>query len=246
MVAVAQLVRALGCGPSGCEFKSHQPPWLKKRPYYGGVFVLKLFNIFVNMNYMDSKLKQSIINEWAGGLPIEKQIIVLFEKVRDIPYGEIGSRDPEEVYRNNKGTCSGKHELLKELYQELGIKTKDFIAMHRFKDLKVNFPDSLKEILERSDIIDPHNFFKILVDGKWLTIDITWDKPLARVGFSVNENWDGKSDMEICVVPLNIIETDNPIEFKKQEIAKLSEKAQEDRKLFLKELTKWANTIRNS
>ena len=26
MVAVAQLVRALGCGPSGCAFKSRQPP----------------------------------------------------------------------------------------------------------------------------------------------------------------------------------------------------------------------------
>lgn len=245
MVIVAQLVRALGCGPSGWEFKSPRSPKFRNA-HHLGIFVLKLFHIFVKMNYMDSKLKQNIINEWAGDLPIEKQIIVLFEKVRDIPYGEIGSRDPEEVYRNNKGTCSGKHELLKELYHELGINTKDFIAIHRFRDLNVDFPSNIKEILDRSDIIDPHNFFKILVDGKWLTIDITWDKPLAIAGFPVNENWNGKSDMEICVIPLDIIETDDPIEFKKMEISKLPEKVQEDRKLFLKELTKWVDTMRNS
>ena len=29
MVAVAQLVRALGCGPRGCGFKSRQPPIIK-------------------------------------------------------------------------------------------------------------------------------------------------------------------------------------------------------------------------
>lgn len=195
---------------------------------------------------MESNLRKEIISEWADDLSIEKQIIVLFEKVRDIPYGEIGSRDPYDVYKNNKGTCSGKHELLKELYQELGIKTKDFIAMHRFKDLKVDFPDNIKEILYRSDIVDPHNFFKINSNSKWITIDITWDMPLNKFGFPVNKNWDGKSDMKICVVPINVIETKNPIEFKKQEIAKLSDKTQEDRKLFLKELTKWADTLRNS
>lgn len=109
---------------------------------------------------MDSQLKQKIIEEWAGDQSIEKKIITLFEKVRDIPYGNIGSRDPADVYKEGKGTCSGKHELLKELYQELGIKTKDFLIMHRFKEMPVDFPEDIMTILNRSDIVDPHNFFQ--------------------------------------------------------------------------------------
>lgn len=175
---------------------------------------------------------------------MERQIIVLFEKVRDIPYGDIGSRSPEDVYLQNKGTCSGKHELLKELYQELGIQIQDFIAMHRFKDLPVAYPENIKEILERSDIVDPHNFFKMNLEGKWIAVDVTWDTPLKRFGFPVNEEWNGKTDMKICVAPIEIIETDNPMEIKKQKIAQLPEEVQKDRKLFLQELTKWIETVR--
>jgi len=193
---------------------------------------------------MDLSKRIEIINKWAGNLPKGQQIVTLFEKVRDIPYGDIGSRSSEDVYANNKGTCSGKHELLKELYQELGIETKDYVAMHKFKDMPVNFPENIKMILDRSDIVDPHNFFKINVNGSWIVVDVTWDKPLKKFGFPVNENWDGKSDMQICVVPLEIIETNNPMDLKKERISKLSEEVQKDRKLFLQELTNWVETIR--
>lgn len=193
---------------------------------------------------MPLSLPQQIINNWTGGQTLNQQVISLFEKIRDIPYGSIGSRDPFEVYRNNTGTCSGKHELLKTLYHELGIQTQDYIAMHRFIDMPVQYPERIVEILKRSDIIDPHNFFKILVDEKWVTIDVTWDKPLHSYGFPVNENWDGKRDMQICVKPLTISQTNDPIGFKKQELAKLPETVQKDRLLFLDELTKWVATLR--
>lgn len=193
---------------------------------------------------MESELRRKIINELVGDIPLNEQIIKLFEKVRDIPYGNIESRDPKDVFEKNKGTCSGKHELLKELYQELGIEVKDFIAMHKFNDSKVDFPDNIKEILNRTEIIDPHNFFKIKIDNKWITVDITRDKPLKKLGFTVTENWDGKSDMDLCVVPIEIIETENPIELKKQKISELPEQVQKDRKLFLNKLTEWLDTVR--
>ena len=81
---------------------------------------------------MESPFRKKIIEDWTGNSSKDKKVVLLFEKVRDIPYGDIGSRDPKAVFENNKGTCSGKHELLKELYQELGIEVKDFIAMHKF------------------------------------------------------------------------------------------------------------------
>src|SRR3989338_3898170 len=156
---------------------------------------------------MKPELRKKIIQEWANDLPLKKKIIKLFEKVRDVPYGDIGSRDPTDVYEKNKGTCSGKHELLKELCKELGIKVKNFIAMHKFNDLKVRFPDEIKKILNTTEIIDPHNFLKIFVGNKWIIVDATWDKNLKDLGFIVNENWDGKSDMKIAVIPYETFET---------------------------------------
>jgi hypothetical protein len=193
---------------------------------------------------MTSELRKQIISEWTGMRSVQDKIVMLFERVRDIPYGSIGSRDPGDVYTAHEGTCSGKHELLKELYQELGLETKDYIAMHRFKDMTVSFPEQLQQILDRSDIVDPHNFFKLHVEGRWVTVDVTWDFPLKKMGFVVNEDWDGKTDMELCVVPLSISETDDPMAFKKNEIAHLTSKVQADRKLFLDELTKWVKTLR--
>lgn len=166
-------------------------------------------------------------------------VIGLFEKVRDIPYGDIGSRRPEDVYKKNKGTCSGKHELLKELYHQLGIQTSDFIAMHRFKNLAIKYPQYIQTILDRSDIVDPHNFLKIKLGENWIIVDATWDEPLARLGFPVNENWDGESDMQICVQPFEIFETSDPIASKQQKVSEMSESARKDRALFLKELTVW-------
>jgi hypothetical protein len=193
---------------------------------------------------MESQIRKQIIKEWTDNLPQDKKIIKLFEKVRDIPYGDIGSRNSYDVYNNNKGTCSGKHELLKELYQELGLKTKDFIAMHKFNDLPVKFPIKIKKILNKAEIIDPHNFFKIYIDNKWVTIDVTWDSPLKKLGFPINENWDGKSDMKVSVIPIKIYEVTDSIEAKKQEIAKLPESLQLIRKDFLKNMTEWLDTIR--
>jgi hypothetical protein len=33
-------------------------------------------------------------------------------------------------------------------------------------------------------------------------VDATWDRPLKRAGFPVNEHWDGRSDTKCAVKPL--------------------------------------------
>jgi hypothetical protein len=194
---------------------------------------------------MDSALKKQIIEEWTDNLPRDQKIIRLFEKVRDIPYGDIGSRDAGDIFRQNKGTCSGKHELLKELYREIGVQVKDFLVLHRFRDMPVNYPTEIREILNRSDIPDPHNFIKIRAGGKWVIVEATWDKALKKLGFIVNENWDGKSDMKIAVAPGGKIpESTDSMSLKKELIGRLSDQAQKDRKLFLQKLTAWLDDLR--
>ncbi|NLP57242.1 hypothetical protein [Lutibacter sp. B1] len=181
-----------------------------------------------------------IIKEWTDNQSFDDKIITLFNKVRDIPYGDIGSRNPLDVIKNNKGTCSGKHELLKAIYKELGFEVKDFIIIHKFNDLPVRFPENIRAILDKNQIVDPHNFFKIKRNDNWFVVDVTWDSNLEKLGFPVNKNWDGVSDMNISVaLGGEIYETVKPLELKRDLIAKLPTEVQKDRTLFLKELTKW-------
>ncbi|MBD3193397.1 MAG: hypothetical protein GF308_22365 [Candidatus Heimdallarchaeota archaeon] len=199
---------------------------------------------------MDEKLRAKIVKEWTEGLPFEQKVIKLFQKVRDIPFGRMGSRDPEVVYEKNMGTCSGKNLLLRELYDELGIKTKDMLTLHRFNDLIwfptesypiLNLPTKLKEILKQGSIYDFHNFVKIYVNDKWIDVDATFDKPLKKYGFIINDDWDGKSDMTMCVVGTKKIWDchHKGLEEKERLTALLPEKVQRTRKMFLRQLTDW-------
>lgn len=173
----------------------------------------------------------------------------LFKKVtlhvRDIPYGSIGSRNPEDILKSNMGTCSGKHFLLKDIYEYLGFEVKDMIAIHFFNNLPVKLSDELLGLLNEGKIPDPHNFLRVKRFDKWLDIDITWDKALAGSGFEVNENWDGKSNMNICVVPEEILEMENSLEFKEKFTAELDEKTQERRKKFINELSQYLSKYRS-
>lgn len=46
-----------------------------------------------------------------------------FFLVRDMPYIRASSRDSETIIREWRGTCSGKHYLLKKLFAELGYQS---------------------------------------------------------------------------------------------------------------------------
>ncbi len=206
---------------------------------------------------MDKELKSKIIKKWVEGLPFEQKIIKLFEKVRDIPFGKASSRDPKDVYEKNIGTCSGKNLLLRELYDEIGLQTKDMLTLHRFNDLVwfptdsyplVQIPTEVKEILNKGPIYDFHNFIKILINGKWINVvDATFDKPLKKYGFIINENWNGKTDMIICIVGTTKIWDcgHQGLEMKSKMTALLPENIQRNRLLFLKKLTEWIAELRN-
>lgn len=154
--------------------------------------------------------------------------------VRDIAYGDVGSRDPLDILVQKMGTCSGKHFLLKEIYKNLGFEVKDMIAEHRFNNLNVALSEELQGMLDQSEVPDPHNFLKVKVGDEWYQVDVTWDKSLAKVGLETNEDWEGKSDMKLCVSPDLIIEVEDGLEYKKQFIAKLPEETQVHRADFIK------------
>ena len=51
---------------------------------------------------------------------IEIDVENTYSLVRDMPYRRASDRQPETLIREWQGTCSGKHYLLKDLFEELG------------------------------------------------------------------------------------------------------------------------------
>lgn len=193
---------------------------------------------------MRKELISEILKSWTDDLPKEKALIKIFEKVRDIPYGIIGNRDPEQVYIKNKGTCSGKHILFYELVTALGFKAKQFVSLHKFNQSKIKFPPDLQEMLKENEILDYTHFVKVFVGNKWLTICLTWDIPLKKHGFPVNE-WDGKKDTQLYFVPIETWEVEDAGKFKEEKIVLMSKKDREIRKVFIEKLSEWISTLRS-
>jgi hypothetical protein len=207
---------------------------------------------------MEDTFMKTVLTDWnILDLSRNQQIIKIFEKVRDIRFGSIGSRDPKDVYEKNKGTCSGKNFLLRELYKEIGLGTKDMICMQRWKDLTwfpddmyrlVDLPDELREQLARWEIIDFHNYVKIYVNDTWITVDATIDLPLTKLGFYTTEQWDGLSDMPLCFVGSHKVWDcgDSGFERKAELTGKLPQELQEARQRFLVTLTGWLDSLRET
>ena len=196
---------------------------------------------------MDTTICKKIITEKIWDVSECEVRQKLFDYVRDIPYGDINSRDPQDVYEQNKWTCSGKHALLRELFRYLWYEVKDVLMLHRFSEMTVVFPDHIKEILNRSDIIDPTNFVRVKIDWSRCDISLTRDVPTEKLWFIVNKDRDGITSMQIAAVAGGeIFEVEDAVSRKKELISKLPTQVQQDRKLFLKEVTRWLDWMRES
>jgi hypothetical protein len=207
---------------------------------------------------MKKDWQEEILRAWKiDGLPLDRKVVGTFEHVRDIPFGRMGSRDPWDVYRRNKGTCSGKNFLLRDLYRYLGLETKDMICLQRWKDLTwfeddtygiVELPPQLQRILDEVEIVDFHNYVALLRDDHWIRVDATIDLPLTKVGFHTTRDWDGKSDMPLCFVGTHKVWDcgDDGAGKKRELTATLPRDLREGRNRFLETMTGWIDDLRSS
>ena len=74
-----------------------------------------------------------------------------FELVRDMDYMRASDRAPETTIREWRGTCSGKHYLLKALFTELGHASRLIACTTRAYIDPESVPPELGEILQRSE-----------------------------------------------------------------------------------------------
>lgn len=141
--------------------------------------------------------------------------------VRDMPYIRARSRDSEIIIQEWRGTCSGKHYLLKKLFAELGYPSKVIacttVAHIDPKEAK----GKLRKLLEQSQgrFVDVHNYLILELPEGEMIVDATWPLATKGMGTVVNEQFVRGEDQQIACEPIKtwvVPEKGDSQEFKDQ------------------------------
>jgi hypothetical protein len=167
----------------------------------------------------------SIVNttfaEWTDGLDTRESMISIFSHIRDIPYslmapGHDHITSAEQLLISGKGSCGPKHYLLAEMFRKLNLSIVFATIAFSWNDPDLHYPPRLREMAARLPIAH-HLACRVQVGCRWILVDATWDCPLSKAGFPVNDHWDGYSETKCAVKPLNfplrgILYTNTPVE----------------------------------
>lgn len=167
----------------------------------------------------------------------------VFSLVRDMDYQRASSRDPEVIIREWRGTCSGKHYLLKALFEGMGYQAKLVMCPHWFTQENTGgFPDDLKALLAGGPVPDVHTFLRVDTGGSWTQVDATfplWAEPL---GLTVNLRFQPGVDMKLACHPEEFLEVpagEDPQRFKEQVIESFCGPDSPTRERFIQGLADW-------
>jgi hypothetical protein len=128
-----------------------------------------------------------------------------FRLVRDMPYARAADVRPETVIRAWRGTCSGKHSLLKAVFAELGIASQLMACTHRFShEDSERVPAALRPLLHDGDFVDVHNYLVVQSPEGEMLVDETWPAAARAFGLPVNEEFVWGRDMRLACVPLAV------------------------------------------
>ena len=144
-----------------------------------------------------------------------------FYLVRDMPYRRASDRQPETLIKEWRGTCSGKHYLLKALYEQLGYISQvmactsvDMIAEHQV-------PDEIHDLWVAAGgrFVDVHNYLVLSLPDGDMVVDATWPVGNEKYGLQVNERFVLGQDQQIACTPLKtwvVPEDGDPQAYKEQ------------------------------
>lgn len=191
------------------------------------------------------------LEKWTKGMqPVDARISV-FEHIRDIPYKvipELRSRDvgPREIIKRGCGSCTPKHFLLGAMFELMDVPVKYVSFPYSWDQKNVEYPDELRDL---AGIIptEYHLACSARIGEEWVLVDATWDPPLKKVGFPVNESWDGISDTKVAVDYLDMIVHENAEERDEYVTRKKSSWTEGDHAItsrFIEKLNKWLEEVR--
>jgi len=142
-------------------------------------------------------------HEWTNSMNIHDSMVSIFEHIRDIPYYLNApmpdpEKSPEQVLIEGKGSCGPKHYLLAEMFRKLNLSVVYATIAFSWDDHDLCYPPGLRKQAKLLPVAH-HLACRVQVGCRWILVDATWDTPLAKAGFPVNNYWDGYSETRCAV-----------------------------------------------
>ena len=166
-----------------------------------------------------------------------------FALVRDMPYRRASSREPAAIIAEWRGTCSGKHYALAQVFRELGLDSRVIMCTHRFtQDNTEHFPSDLRALVAQEPVPDVHTYLRLKTERGWMTVDATWPGSAQPLGMPVNRNFVPGHDMAIACDAIEAYAVppgQDPQAFKEQLIAEFCGKAGRIRDDFIEGMSRW-------
>ena len=173
-----------------------------------------------------------------------------FALVRDMPYQRASSRLPESIIEEWRGTCSGKHYVLDQIFREMGMDSRVIMCTHRFTpDNTGHFPAELRALVDREPVPDVHTYIRLETALGWMTVDATWPSSAQSVGMPVNGLFDAGQDMNIACDVIDAFEVPtghDPQVFKEQLIAGFCGESSKVRDDFIEGVSRWLSEATQS
>ena len=143
-----------------------------------------------------------------------------FALVRDMPYRRASSRKPEAIVEEWRGTCSGKHYLLADIFREFGLEVRVIMCTHRFTSENTGHsPAELRELVVEGPVPEVHTYLRVKTTDGWMIVDATWPTSAGTLGMTVNGEFRAGENMTLACDPIErlpVPEGRDPQEFKEQ------------------------------
>jgi hypothetical protein len=173
-------------------------------------------------------------------------LATVYRLVRDMPYGGGVDEAPEAVLRAWRGSAAGKHDLLSELLDDLGLVAMTVIATHQYDAESTPWlPPHLLTEANLAPVPDVHTFLRVEYDPimhEWMTMDATWPAGARRLGLPANPAFDAGRDQVIASDPIEFFHVPDdmePAELRERILADHVGSDGARREAFLKALAEW-------
>ena len=124
-----------------------------------------------------------------------------FALIRDMPYARASTHEPSGIIGEWRGTCSTKHELLRAVLAEAGLKS-SMIACTQLVMVPPNADPELLTLTGGQSVVDVHNYLVVHAPEGDMRVDATWPLAAAAAGLPVNPEWVWGKDMTLACTPL--------------------------------------------
>ena len=133
------------------------------------------------------------------------------ERVQALPYTWPAAPDADSTRAHGRGTCAGKHAVLREDLQYLGL------SVQRLMVVGLLVPGLWPDLRQRATgLLEVHEC--LTVQTPWagpLLLDVTWHPAAVRAGLAGSVPWTGERDMA-CAVPIQAAYAVDDADFRQQ------------------------------